>query len=155
MSTISATLPTIDQLKAYAERMPAVYRDIIMAIRGADPYRRVNEGVLYHAVLNTMRGRAGAGGSGHGSGGYEYYYSPEEIERRRIDDPDRIRGNNITDAEFDLALDRLAELGFIQDPDSTPFGSVVPTELGEHLIAAVTGAPTFKVPLPDLPKPNW
>lgn len=153
--SVTATLPTPEQLRAYADQMPAVYRDIFIAIRGADPYRRVGEGVLHGSVLNVMRGRMSGSGSGSGSGGYHPHYSPDEITRRRVDDPNRVRGNNITDGEFDVALDRLAELGFIQDPDSTPYGSVVPTELGEQLIAAVTGAPTFKVALPDLPKPNW
>jgi hypothetical protein len=38
--------PTDEQLKAYAESLPSIYRDTLAAFPGASPRRRVGEGLL-------------------------------------------------------------------------------------------------------------
>lgn len=135
MSTATATMPTPEQLRAYADQMPAVYRDILIAVPLAAPGRRVGEGVSARTVKEYLR------------------VSPLRVRIPSVGP--EVRADDITAVEFDDALDRLAEAGFLIDPNDTPYGAVVPTELGEQLIAAVSGIPLQRIPLPDLPTPNW
>ena len=159
MSTATATLPTQDQLREYAEQMPQVYKDILIALRAADPYRRVGKGVLRGTLLNTMRSRmgsgSGSGGSPYGSGMPVHAYTHMGSIPVQGSAPLAIRGDTMTDDEYAEALMQLHDLGFIRNTTETVYGTVIPTELGEELFTVVTGAAASKIRLPDLPKHNW
>lgn len=143
----TATVPTDEQLKDYAAQLPDLYKDILAAIPVADPHRGRGEGVhpgslratlvnlsypAYRPMMETRVAR---------DPGWRYDFS-HSLDR-------------LTDKTFDIALDRLAESGFILDPLDTDFGVLVPTPLGEQLIAAITGRATPERDVPALPKPTW
>ena len=64
------------------------------------------------------------------------------------------RGNTYPISEVYSALDQLEKEGFVL-LDVIDLAYVSPTALGEELLEGVTGAKVEKVPVPDLPKPNW
>lgn len=45
MPTAPARMPTADQMKAYAEQLPQIYRDVLTAFQDATPGRRFGEPV--------------------------------------------------------------------------------------------------------------
>ena len=140
-------VPTDDQLREYAAQLPDLYKDILAAIPLADPGRARGEGVYPESVLNTLFNVTHAAYRG-------------VIEGRMAPDP---RWNHqfspaidrLTERSFDIAINRLAEAGFLVDPADTAFGRVVPTPLGEKLIATITGRPTPQRDIPVLPRPTW
>jgi len=154
-ATAPAPQPTPEQLKAYAEQLPDVYKDILVAIQAAQPNRVIGEGVFASTVRNFlinltdrkrtdafdtigMAMRAVASVFGPGS---QFKFSNAVA--------------SMTDNEFSAAVERLADAGFFQPLDETRFGSLIPTPLGEGLITTITGRATPKRDLPELPKPTW
>jgi len=112
-------LPTPEQMKAYADELPEIYREIVQAIQRADPERRYGHGISPRAVLS-------------------------ELAKSRL--PFNRR-------EFLTAVEQLMELGFLKDFDDGEFWLV--TDLGEDLVATVTGLKAKRVEVPPLPKPKW
>jgi hypothetical protein len=151
----AAPQPTDEQLKDYADKLPELYKDILAALQYAQPDRVAGQGVLDGTVRNFLKNKA------------------EEVRRRSAlgpmyISPDRVGlllGKSsylfgtaileVTDPAFDAAIDRLAEAGFLEFPDDPRLGSLIPTPLGERLIAAITGKTTPRQDIPDLPKPTW
>lgn len=112
-------MPTTTELRAYAQRLPEIYRDILAAFPAIEPGRRAGYGVAFQTLAmhfaNTRR-------------------------RHAFDDVQE-------------ACARLAEAGFLEIRHGI---FAHPTELGEELIAAVTGSSaTTAEPLPQLPALTW
>ena len=124
-ATAATPLPTAEQLKAYADQLPDIYRDVLSALATANPRRRYGgelpiETIVAH-VLN--RRRSPDGGSG---------YELEEVY---------------------VAVERLAKAGLLTKDEEEPYYS--PTPVGEELIAALTGRRAPELRVPELPQPTW
>lgn len=111
-------MPTDAELKAYAVKLPAIYRDILAAFPEVEPGRKAGYGLAFQTLaIHFATHRVG-----HALG---------EVER---------------------ACRRLADSGFI-DIRNEIFAH--PTDLGEQLIAAVSGIRAPVENLPELPVPTW
>jgi hypothetical protein len=115
----TATMPTPDQIKAYAESLPDIYRQVLTALHTADPDRRYGDGVVSYQLWQQLTAVR------------------SQYARR----------------DYEFALQELEQSGFVRHLEDIPFWQV--TELGEELLAAVTGRRAKKVVVPALPKPNW
>ncbi len=120
MSTsTTAKTPTTEQLKAYADKLPAIYREILTAMHAADPHRRYGVGIDAQAFWNQL------------------LQLVSEYSR----------------TDYRYAIERLEARGFLEYQDETGFWKLA--DVGEELMAAVTGKRAPKVVVPDLPHPNW
>ena len=127
MSATTATkpLPTAEQLKAYADQLPDIYRDVLSAFTTADPRRRYHGDLSLETILAHVHNRRQASGNAE-------VYDPQELM---------------------LALINLADAGFLVRVEPDPY--YFPTEVGEELIAVLTGRRAPKLAVPDLPQPTW
>lgn len=115
-----AKLPTPEQMKAYADGLPEIYRKIVTGINAVQPDRVSGQGVFLYDLLSAL---AEAPPPHH----------PAVVYYR--------------------AIQHLRDSGFLAgEADSR---SLQPTDLGEELIAAVTGRRAEPLSVPELPKPNW
>lgn len=55
-ATATPTMPTPDQLKAYADSLPDIYRQVLTALSDAAPDRRYGDGVMAYAVWQQLAG---------------------------------------------------------------------------------------------------
>ena len=137
----AAPQPTAEQLKAYADQLPELYREVLAAIRAVNPHRRVGEGVFPSQIRNHLSN--------------EYERSERRWGLNDAGGAYPLKVGALTDIEFEQLLDTLAVNGFIHDPLDTRLGRLIPTDLGEQLISILTGVPPRRVELPPLPKPTW
>ncbi len=124
-STVVKALPTTDQLKAYADQLPEIYREVLSVFATADPYRRYHGDLSLETILAHVLNR------GQKSDGSSLYDSEELL----------------------LALVRLKNKDLLVRDDVEPYYH--PTSTGEELIAILTGRHARKVSIPELPQPNW
>ncbi len=150
----AAPQPTPEQLKAYADQLPEIYREILAAFQFADPNRQYGEGVLESTLKNYLRGKSMPTGSGRGQD-YRQKRLDHKTHLRRLRSDKTQRAMLLSDDTVSLALERLAAAGLIVPPLETRLGSLIPTPLGESLIAAVTGVTPTQLTLPELPKLTW
>ena len=148
--TATKSLPPADYLSDYAQKLPKIYRDVLAAFQLADPNRRYGEGLFLATLRNYYLGK--------------YCYPNGTTSTTTTPPPDRNdwiptigivpNASSKTD-DFVRIIDRLADAGFLYQPDEVRFGLLTPTDLGEALIAAITGRQTAKVELPELPPLVW
>ncbi len=138
------SLPSGEQLQDYAAKMPRVYRDLLVAIREIDPDRCQGEGVFESSLRNHYSNKVN-----HQNGTTT---STSTTPATSGNDRQIVR---LVDDEFAMLVDRLVDKGFLEDPVQTPFSRIVPTKLGEALIEVLTGRPTRKIEVPELPPINW
>jgi hypothetical protein len=138
------SMPSGEQLKEYAAKMPPVYRDLLVAIREIDPYRCQGEGVFESSLRNKYFNKVN-----HLDGTTTSTTTTPPTSG--IED----RNARVVDDEFALLIDKLVDRGFLEDPIDTPFARIVPTKLGEALIEELTGRPTPRIEVPELPPINW
>jgi hypothetical protein len=50
----TATMPTPEQLKAYADSLPDIYRQVLKALHAADPDRRYGDKVIPHLLWQQL-----------------------------------------------------------------------------------------------------
>ncbi len=143
----AAPQPTPEQLQAYADQLPDLYKYVLAALQFAQPNRVVGQGVLAGTVRMFLHNRR--------------YALVGDTPAREFADP-RFSGQEFLDAvpflsEEDFAgiADRLYEAGFLELDDEPKFPRLTPTPLGERLIAALTGKETPHRPIPQLPNPTW
>ena len=150
----AAPQPTPEQLKAYVEQLPELYREIIAAFQFADPNRQYGEGVLESTLKNYLRGKSLPTGFNR-----EQEYREKRLDHRkrlrRLRNDKTQRSMLLSDDTLSLAIERLAAAGLIVPPLETRLGSLIPTSVGESLIAAITGVVAPQLSLPELPKPTW
>lgn len=153
-ATETAPQPTDEQLRAYADQLPELYREILSAFQFADPNRQFGEGVLESTLKNYLRGKSLSTGSSR-----DHDYRQKRLEHkthlRRLRSNKVQRAMLLSDDTVNLALERLAAAGLIVPPLETRLGSLIPTPLGESLITAITGVTAPQLTLPELPKPTW
>ena len=143
----AAPQPTPEQLTAYADQLPELYKDILVAFQYSQPSRVRGQGVLEGTLRNFIFNRSRGLVPGNFVGTIEDLISPPHS----FSDAAR----DMTDREFSAAIDRLTDAGFFEDRYETRFGSLIPTPLGERILAVVSGKETPARKLPDLPKPTW
>ena len=141
----AAPQPTAEQLKAYAGQLPDLYKDILIAIQASQPNRVVGQGVLAGTVrmflLNKVAKFAAA---------YEAALTDRSTAHQFSGATD-----GMTEDDFRAATDNLFEAGLLELDDRPRFPRLLPTALGERLIAILTGKETPRRPIPELPKPTW
>jgi hypothetical protein len=76
MSTLAVKKPTPEQIKAYAETLPAIYREILGAMQNADPLRRYGGGIDPRGFWQELVGSRSEYTRG------EYNYAVEQLEKR-------------------------------------------------------------------------
>ncbi|MBX3399948.1 MAG: hypothetical protein KF873_14500 [Gemmataceae bacterium] len=144
--TKTKPLPSEEQIREYASKLPKVYREILGAIHKIDPFRQYRDSVNEASLWN-------------------YFYNQESVvDSRRFpfdfddhDKPELTAHRRMKRDEFLLALQRLEDSGFIEPPAGDWSGAVrfVPTDLGEALIAQLSGREAPRVEVPELPPINW
>ncbi len=139
--------PTTEQLKAYADQLPDVYKDILVGFQFSQPSRVRGQGVLEGTLRNFIYNRSRGLIPGNFVGTIGDVVSPPYTFSAAARD--------MTDVEFSAAIDQLTDAGFFEDRDGTRFGSLIPTPVGESLLAIVSGKAAPSRQLPDLPKPTW
>lgn len=145
--TKTKPLPTEDQIRDYASKLPDVYREILGAINKIDPFRQyrdsVNESSLWNYFFNSV---AASDNSRLPFEAVTFKEVPEQAATRRMKRD-----------EFQVALQRLEDGGIIESSAGDLFGTVrfTPTELGEALIAQFSGRAAPRVDVPELPPINW
>ncbi len=135
-------MPTPEQLQAYADGLPDIYRDILHVFGSQPVERRYREPVIEGSIVATL-----GGWQGH----RRPKYPPAQVEAAL----DKFETAGILEwsgALWDIPLDSPRP----QPGDrSQARGRYAPTDLGEQLIAVVTGRPALKVEVPELPAPTW
>jgi len=116
MATATKKMPTAAQMKAYADQLPAIYRDLLKAMAQTDPERVVGDVFVAHLVHSKLEGK----------------YSRRAIEG---------------------CLMELESQNYLSLEDRV--GAIELTDLGEELLAAVTGKKPKAEVVPKLPKPTW
>ena len=148
--TATKSLPPPSFLNEYAHKLPKVYRDVLAAFQQADPNRRYGEGIFLSTLRNFYLG--------------QYCYPNGTTSTTTTPPPDRgdwiptigiVPEASAKTDDFVRIIDRLTDAGFLRQSDEVRFGLLTPTDLGEALIAAITGRHTPKVELPDLPPLIW
>jgi predicted methyltransferase len=116
MATATKKMPTATQMKSYASKLPAIYRDVLR--------------IMYESFKDRVRG--------------DMFYSPEIF---------RLVGTKYSERAVTACLEELEDGGYLKLNDS--IGSIELSELGEELIAAITGIVPKNELIPKLPKPTW
>jgi hypothetical protein len=150
--TATKPMPTEQQLQAYAQKLPQIYREILESIQQVDPYRRRNEGVFESSLRNHYINRRFTRITATTTSTTTTTTTPQPGDAIPIFGD--VSDNKVRD-DFSVVLERLADAGFLIVPTETRWGTIVPTELGEELIAVITGKRTPKYDVPELPKPTW
>ena len=146
-ATAPAPQPTPEQLKAYAEQLPDLYKDILAAIQAAQPNRVIGQGVLAGTVRMFLLNQRNE---------FVHGFPLRSISDPRFADPKfLLAARFLTEADFSAIVDRLVEADILEPDDEPAFPRLLPTPLGERLIAAITKKETPRRVLPDLPKPTW
>jgi hypothetical protein len=113
-------LPTPEQMKAYADELPEIYRKIVHGLAAVQPDRVIGQSVFLYDLLSALAEAPAP-------------HYPAVVYYR--------------------AIEHLRDSGFLAgEPESR---ALQPTDLGEELIAAVTGKRAEPLLVPALPKPNW
>jgi hypothetical protein len=112
-------MPSDTEMAAYANSIPAIYREIMAAFPAIEPRRKAGYGIAFQTLAmhfaNTRRG-----------------YGLAEVQE---------------------ASKQLADNGFIEIRNGI---FAHPTDLGEQLIAVVTGGPrASSFAVPQLPARTW
>jgi len=76
MTTATPKLPTTEQLNAYADKLPAIYREILAAMQNSDPLRRYGGGIDPRGFWDQLTGSRSEYTRG------EYSYAIEQLEKR-------------------------------------------------------------------------
>lgn len=123
-------MPTDDELRAYVEQLPPIYRDILAAYPAINPERKFGGSLMAMSLVDRL--------------------GPD------IDDQ---RGE-FFDAEYDEdeVLDALYQLEarhFLDRHPALGAASFSPTPLGERLITLLTGSTPRPKGAPPLPQPAW
>lgn len=142
------TEPTDEQLRAYADKLPAIYRDVLAAFPGESSNRRAGDGLYLSSIASRFQEIMPAD------------YRPRDLARAMA----QLEGRGfITRASADgtppnpfittaeLVQDYLARA--VGDSGHDPF--VAPTPLGERLITVLTGHQPVERDIPPLPEPTW
>jgi len=152
-ATAPAPQPTDEQLKAYAEQLPDLYKDILAACQFADPNRMGGEEILLGTLRNYLRNRA------HQSRVLYRGVLPltpiKPAMTFRPEYPFSTAVLEFTESAFEGALRRLTEVGLLERRGDYDVGSLIPTVVGERLITVITGQVTPQTETPDLPNPTW
>ena len=116
MATATKKLPTSAQMKAYAEKLPEIYRAVFRSMYQTDPDRTIGETISFGLLQSRL----------------EPNY------------PTRIIYACIIELETNGYLTLDERIGMIEL-----------TDLGEELLAVITGKRPREETIPKLPKPTW
>ena len=137
--------PGISEVQAYARSLPEIYRSLLLGFREACPDRKYKEAILESTLRN--------------------YVKNSSYQLRTV--------GGVTDEQIDEAIRQLAYHEFVVRHQLMPENSIradvnqfvwslygakfliAPTELGEQILEAITGSPTPKPIVPQLPIPTW
>lgn len=144
-ATETATQPTPEQLKAYADQLPDLYKDILAAIQYAQPNRVVGQGVLGGTVRMFLLNKAAKFATT-----YEQAFAGNTRSHQFSAATD-----GLTEDDFRAAVENLIGAELLEPEDRPRFPRLLPTTLGERLIALLTGQETPRRQIPELPKPTW
>lgn len=123
--TATKTEPTDEQLKAYAERLPEIYKQVLAAFPDQSPDRRAGDGLAYESVDEYLVRSA----------------------------PDWYRTQDLPKVLEQLERREFVKWHRYSDHPGVDF--CTPTPLGERLITSLTGHRPTEREIPPLPEPTW
>ena len=143
--TATKTEPTDEQLQAYADRLPGIYREVMASFPNSSPNRRVGDGLYLSSIDGRLQEIMPADYRTH-----DLTRAVAQLEARRF--LSRDAGSPST-PRFGVFPDYSAIVAQALRDDGDPF--LAPTALGERLITALTGHTPAERDIPPLPEPTW
>ena len=140
------TEPTDEQIRAYADKLPGIYREVLAAFPSEAPNRRLGDGLL----LSSIDAR------------FQETMPPDYRTRDLNSAVSQLEARGFLARGDRAKRDGLPGHGLgvghmmaqaLRTLESDPF--LVPTYLGERLITAVTGHSAAEKEVPPLPEPTW
>jgi len=122
--------PTDEQLKAFAEQLPPIYRDILAAFPGINPERKAGGALMAMSLVDR--------------------FGPAIDDER----DEQFDADHDEDEVLD-ALQQLEDRGFLARHPRLASLSYAPTALGERLISLLTGHRPRPKGAPPLPQLTW